>query len=154
MRSMTRTCPALPDVPAAIACNGGGHELRRSVARQPVLPCWRLADMETPLSFLEAGLAELEHAIGARGADVARARRDALSENARRPYGLRAHPGTQIADPQDQPHLPSAERFAQFAVILVTLGGMDMLRLGEDGGQTRAAGDLGCDRLAARWVGA
>ncbi len=85
---------------------------------------------------------------------VARARWDALSENARKPYGLRAHPGTPIADPRDQPHLPAAERFGQFVVILVTLDGLDVLRLGEGGSQTRAAGRFGDDGLAAHWVGA
>ena len=118
------------------------------IAREPrvSLLAW---SAEAKLQLRFEGVARLH-----RDDAVARARWDALSENARKPYGLLAHPGTPIADPRDQPHLPAAERFGQFTVILVTLEGMDALRLGENGSQTRAAGRFGDVGLAARWVGA
>ncbi len=88
------------------------------------------------------------------GDDVARVRWDALSPNARKPYGLRADPGGPIADPADQPHLPPDEQARRFAVILVALDTVDVLRLEPHGGQTRAQGRFAPAGIEARWVGA
>ncbi len=95
------------------------------------------------------GDARLHH-----GDELARGRWDALSPGARKPYGLRAHPGTAIADPDAQDHLPADEQFAQFGVVLVALTTLDVLRLGPEGSQTRAAGRFTADGLVADWVGA
>lgn len=85
--------------------------------------------------------------------DIARARWDALSPNARNTYGLRSEPGSTIPDPGDRTHLTPDEQFRQFAVILVSLTDVDMLRLGDDGSQTRATGRFTASGLLAEWVG-
>ena len=85
--------------------------------------------------------------------DVARARWDRLSTNARNTYGLRAHPGTTIVDPEDQSHLDPEQQFQQFTVILVSLASVDMLRLGPEGRQTRAHGEFASSDILARWIG-
>ena len=85
---------------------------------------------------------------------LARERWDSLSEGGRKPYGLRADPGSVIAAPSDQPHLPPDEQARQFVVLRVTVASIDVLRLGAHGAQTRAfrrydgAGDR------ANWIGA
>ena len=86
--------------------------------------------------------------------DVARARWDKLSPKARNTYGLRAEPGTPIADPEEQVHLPPDEQFRQFTVILVSLSNVDVLRLDPDGGQTRAYGRFTPSGITAHWIGA
>ena len=85
--------------------------------------------------------------------DIARARWDTLSPNARGTYGLRAPPGAAIGDPADRSHLPPGEQFRQFAVILVSLASVDVLRLGPGGEQRRAAGRFTRTGLVASWVG-
>ena len=75
-----------------------------------------------------------------RADDVARARWDKLSPNARATYGLRATPGQPIASPDDTDHLPPDQQFEQFTVVLVTIATADVLRLGNAGRQTRAFG--------------
>ncbi len=86
--------------------------------------------------------------------DLARSRWKGLSANARTAYGLRSDPGSPIADPADQPHLPEEAQAEQFAVILVALDSVDVLRLGAEGGQTRARGRFTASGLAAEWIGA
>ncbi len=95
------------------------------------------------------GVARLHH-----DDDLARGRWDRLSANARKAYGLRSDPGSPIADPADQRYLPEAAQAGQFAVILVALDGVDVLRLEEDGGQTRARGRFAASGLTAEWIGA
>ena len=95
------------------------------------------------------GVARLHH-----NDDLARGRWNGLSANARKAYGLRSDPGSPIADPADQRHLPEAAQAGQFAVILVALDGVDVLRLEEDGGQTRARGRFAASGLTAEWIGA
>ena len=85
--------------------------------------------------------------------DVARARWDKLSANARNTYGLRSVPGLPITDPGDQSHLPPEEQFQQFTVILVSLTDIDVLRLEPKGGQTRAYGRFEFSSITARWIG-
>ncbi len=85
---------------------------------------------------------------------VARARWDTLSPDARKPYGLRAEPGAAVADPASQSHLPPEEQAEQFAVILVSLTSVDVLRLEPEGGQTRARGEFTPAGLTAAWIGA
>ncbi len=89
-----------------------------------------------------------------RGDDVARARWDGLSPNARNAYGLRATPGSEIADPADQPHLPPHEQFQQFTVILISPASVDVLRLEPEGGQTRACGRFTASGMTGAWIGA
>ena len=83
---------------------------------------------------------------------IARSRWDALSPNARNTYGLRAASGRPIDDPEDLEHLPEAEQFRQFTVILVSFASVDILRLEPDGRQTRAIGRFSSDGVAANWV--
>ena len=85
--------------------------------------------------------------------DVARARWDKLSPNARNTYGLRTVPGMPIPDPEDQSHLPSEVQFRQFTVILISLTDIDILRLEPGGGQTRAHGRFESAGITASWVG-
>ncbi len=85
--------------------------------------------------------------------DVARARWEKLSANARNMYGLRAEPGTPITDPEDQSHLPPEDQFKQFTVILVSLDTFDILRLEPGGGQTRACGSFSPAGITGRWIG-
>lgn len=85
--------------------------------------------------------------------DVARARWDTLSPNARSAYGLRVLPGSAIADSADRSHLPPGEQFRQFAVILVSLTSVDVLRLGPKGEQRRAAGCFMTTGIVASWIG-
>ncbi len=89
-----------------------------------------------------------------RGDDIARARWDALPPAARKPYGLRAASGAPITDPADQPHLPPDEQYRQFAVILVSLSSVDVLRLEPEGGQTRACARFTASGIEAGWVSA
>ena len=89
-----------------------------------------------------------------RNDDLARGRWDGLSANARKAYGLRSQPGSPIADPTEQAHLPEAAQAEQFAVILVALDSVDVLRLEEGGGQTRARGRFDAAGLSAAWIGA
>ena len=86
--------------------------------------------------------------------ELARARWDRLPPAARAPYGLLADAGTPIDDPASQPHLPDAQRFARFVVVRVALTGLDVLRPGPDGAQTRAAGRFTPAGIEAGWVGA
>ncbi len=85
---------------------------------------------------------------------LARERWDGLSDGGRKPYGLRADPGSAIDDPSDQPHLPPDEQARQFVVLRLAVASVDVLRLGAHGAQTRAfrrydgAGDR------ANWIGA
>lgn len=88
-----------------------------------------------------------------RGDDVARARWDTLSENARNAYGLATEPGSLLPEPSDQSHLSSDEQFGQFTVILVSLTTVDALRLGPHGRQTRACARFSPQGLDASWVG-
>ena len=87
------------------------------------------------------------------GDDVARARWDKLSPGARKAYGLRSTPGRDKADPGDQSHLSPEEQFRQFVVIEVALSAVDVLRLGPDGDQTRAAGRFTPTGVEASWIG-
>ena len=89
-----------------------------------------------------------------RGDDLARSRWDKLPPSARKPYGLRAASGAPVADPAEQPHLPPAEQFGQFTVILVSLGSVDVLRLDPGGGQTRAHGRFTPSGIEAGWISA
>ncbi len=86
--------------------------------------------------------------------EVARRRWDALSPNGRNAYGLRSDPGRRIEDPEDRTHLPGDEQFRCFAVILVSPDSVDVLRLGPEGAQTRAAGRFDGSGLSAEWIGA
>ncbi len=88
------------------------------------------------------------------GDDLARDRWAKLSPSGRKPYGLRADPGSPIADPADQTHLPPAEQAEWFAVIVVSLETVDVLRLEAAGGQTRASACFSPCGLEARWIGA
>lgn len=88
------------------------------------------------------------------GDAVAGARWDGLSLDARKAYGLRATPGSEIADPEDQPHLPPGEQFEQFTVILISLASVDVLRLEPEGGQTRALGRFTASGMTGTWIGA
>ena len=88
-----------------------------------------------------------------RADELARGRWDKLSPKARDAYGLRAEPGTPVADPGPQSHLAPEEQFQQFAVILVALARVDVLRLEPDGGQTRASGGFTPTGITADWVG-
>ncbi len=110
------------------------------------LLAWSAAEQ---LQLRFAGRATLHH-----GDATARERWDKLSEGARQPYGLRADPGLPAAGPGDGSHLPGDERFAQFAVILVALESVDVLRLSPGGGQTRARGVFGAEGVSAEWIGA
>ena len=85
--------------------------------------------------------------------EVARDRWDKLSEKGRGTFGLRAEPATEISDPEDQSHLPPEEQFQQFTVILVSVTSVDVLRLGEDGDQTRAYGTFNSSTIEAKWIG-
>ena len=114
-------------------------------ASQVSILAWSAADR---LQLRFEGSARLH-----RDDDVARARWDTLSPNARGAYGLRALPGATIADPADRSPLPPAEQFRQFAVILVSLASVDVLRLGPAGEQRRAAGRFTATGLVASWVG-
>ena len=107
---------------------------------------WSSADQ---LQLRFKGAARLHHAE-----QIARARWDALSANARNAYGLRSHPGHPTEHPGDQSHLPPAEQFGQFVVILVGVVSVDMLRLGPSGQQTRATARFLGANLDASWVGA
>ncbi len=85
--------------------------------------------------------------------DVSRDRWDKLSTKGRDTFGLRAEPGTPIADPEDQSHMPPEEQYLQFTVILVSLTSVDVLRLGPDGDQTRAHGLFTSSSIEAEWIG-
>lgn len=84
--------------------------------------------------------------------ELARERWDTLSQNARNTYGHVAIPGTPIADPEEQAHLPPDEQFRQFTVILVSLATIDVLRLGPGGQQTRASGRFTASGITAAWI--
>ncbi len=84
--------------------------------------------------------------------DAARARWDTLSPAARATYGLRTTPGTPIDDPHGLAHLPPDEQYRQFAVILIALAEVDVLRLGPGGQQTRARGRFTPSGIAAGWI--
>ena len=77
-----------------------------------------------------------------------------MSAAARDTYGLRAVPGAPTDDPGVRTPLPPDEQFRCFAVILVALSGVDVLRLGPAGRQERARGRFTDAGLAAHWVGA
>lgn len=95
------------------------------------------------------GQARLHH-----GDDVAQTRWDALSVHGRAAYGRCVAPGTATSDPQDASVPDARTQFGQFAVILVSLVRVDMLRLGAGGAQTRAVGCFGDAAIEAGWVGA
>ena len=131
-------------------------------AGQVTLLAWSSADQ---LQIRLDGDARLH-----RDDDVARARWEGLSPNARNSYGLRADPGSRVAAPpprsgwraapgapgaapDDRSHLPPEQQFLQFAVILVSLSGIDVLRLGPEGSQTRACGRFTASGIDARWSG-
>ena len=82
---------------------------------------------------------------------IARARWIALSEGGRKPYGLRADPGSAITSPSDQAHLPPNEQARQFVVLRIGVASIDVLRLGDHGAQSRAFRRFDDQ---ARWVGA
>lgn len=84
--------------------------------------------------------------------EIARGRWDALSPNARNTYGHVALPGTPVSDPEEPAHLPAEEQFRQFAVILVSLASVDVLRLGPGGRQTRASGRFTSSGITATWI--
>ena len=88
-----------------------------------------------------------------RADDLARARWDDLSPNARNAYGLKSFPGHTVAAPGGDAHLAPDEQFQQFAVLIVTLSNVDVLRLEGEGGQTRAYGRFMPSGLEASWVG-
>ncbi len=114
-------------------------------ARQVTLLAWSSADQ---LQIRLEGDARLH-----RDDEVARARWDGLSPRARDTYGLRAEPGAPVDDPEDRSHLPPEQQYLQFAVILVSLTGIDVLRLGPEGSQTRARGRFTGSGIEARWSG-
>ncbi len=114
-------------------------------AGQVTLLAWSSADQ---LQIRLEGDARLH-----RDDEVARARWDGLSPNARNPYGSRAEPGAPIADPDDQSHLPPDQQFLQFTVISVSLTDIDVLRLGREGSQTRARGRFTASGIGAYWSG-
>ena len=114
-------------------------------AKSVMILAWSPADQ---LQLRLEGDATVHH-----GDEVTHARWDALSPGARKPYGLRTGSGLPVADPRDQAHLPPAEQFEQFGVISVALAAADVLRLGPDGSQTRAAGRFTPAGLTAEWVG-
>ncbi len=114
-------------------------------AGQVALLAWSAADH---LQLRFEGSARLH-----RGDELARARWDKLSLNARKPYGLLAEPGGPIVDPAEQPHMPHEEQFQQFTVILIALASVDILRLDPDGGQTRAFGRFTPSGITASWIG-
>ena len=114
-------------------------------AREVTILAWSAADH---LQLRFEGRARLH-----RDDEIARARWDKLSANARNTYGLRSEPATPIADPEDQSHLPPEEQFRQFTVILVSLTAFDILRLEPGGGQTRACGSFGPAGITGYWVG-
>ena len=119
----------------------------RDIARTPsvTLLAWSAADQ---LQIRLDGEARLH-----RDDELARSRWDALSPNARNSYGLRSEPGAPIADPDEQSHLPPDQQFGQFAVILVSLTCLDVLRLGPEGSQTRARGRFAASGIEVRWSG-
>ena len=86
--------------------------------------------------------------------DLTRGRWASLSPGVRKAYGLRADPGGPIAEPTDQSHLPPDQQARQFAVIVVSLETVDVLRLEAEGGQTRASARFTPQGLEARWIGA
>ncbi len=92
-------------------------------------------------------------AILHRADTLARTRWERMSENARRAYGLTADPGRPIASPGDQSHLSPDNQFDQFCVIMISLLSVDVLRLEEDGGQTRAVGRFERSDIEAAWIG-
>ena len=110
-----------------------------------VLLAWSAADR---LQLRFDGTARLHRAD-----DVARARWDELSPNARNTYGLAAPPGRPVDAPGDQSHLPPDGQFEQFTVISVALTTVDVLRLEDDGGQTRALARFTSDGFDASWIG-
>lgn len=85
--------------------------------------------------------------------EVSRDRWDKLSTKGRDTFGLRSEPRMPIADPEDQSHMPPEEQYRQFTVILVALTGVDVLRLGPDGDQTRAYGRFNSSSIEAEWIG-
>ncbi len=89
-----------------------------------------------------------------RNDEIARDRWDKLSPRGRAAYGTVARPGAGIADPTDRPLLAPDEQYRQFGILLITIGSIDVLRLGPDGRQTRASGRLGADGLDGAWVSA
>lgn len=114
-------------------------------AGQVALLAWSSADQ---LQLRFEGDARLH-----RGDAVARARWDKLSPNARNTYGLHTEPGAPVTNPEDQSHLSPEQQFQQFAVILVTLTSVDVLRLEPEGGQTRAYGRFTSSGIAGTWIG-
>ena len=120
----------------------------RDIARAPhaSLLAWSSAEQ---LQLRFEGTARLH-----RDDDLARARWDTLSPRARAPYGLRAYPGAPVAAPGYHAHLPPDEQFRQFAVILLALATVDVLRLGPHGEQTRARARFTPAGLDAAWIGA
>ena len=143
LRGLTRTPPCAEMHTDARAAKARDISQDGAVA----LLAWSSADH---LQLRFEGSARLH-----RGDAVARARWDTLSPNARGAYGTRAVPGTPVADPGEQAHLPCEQQFEQFAVILVSLHSVDVLRLHPAGGQTRAQGRFTpSGSLAAEWVGA
>ena len=114
-------------------------------ARHVAILAWSSADR---LQLRFDGQATLHRAD-----TLARTRWDGMSENARKAYGLTAGPGRPIASPGDQSHLSLAAQFEQFCVIAVSLVAVDVLRLEEDGGQTRAFGRFNGADIQAAWIG-
>ncbi len=114
-------------------------------AEQVTFLAWSAADQ---LQLRFEGSARLH-----RDDDVARARWDRLSPNARNTYGLRHEPGLPIADPEEQARLLPEQQFRQFAVILVSLTSVDVLRLAPGGSQTRAHGRFTASGITASWIG-
>jgi pyridoxamine 5'-phosphate oxidase len=87
---------------------------------------------------------------------VARSRWDELPEPARAAYGLQNEPGAPIADPADRTYLPPEERFRRcFAVMLLELERVDVLRLEPHGAQARAGATIGTGGglAGASWIG-
>lgn len=88
-----------------------------------------------------------------RNDEISRGRWDRLSPKARNTYGLQSMPGLPIQDPDQQAHLPPDQQFQQFAVILISLSDVDVLRLDPEGGQTRARGHFTPSGITASWIG-
>ena len=115
-------------------------------SRHVALLAWSGAD-RLQLRFTGTGLMH-------RGDDLARARWTALPSGARSAYGTLVEPGAPVASPDARDHLPPEEQFAQFAVISIALASLDVLRLEDHGGQTRAFANLQADPFDAHWIGA
>lgn len=85
---------------------------------------------------------------------ISRTEWDGLSAGGRKPYGLRADPGSAIPDPSDQSHLPRDEQARQFVVLRIIVSSIDVLRLGEHGAQSRASQCFDDGRERPHWIGA